>query len=118
VLVHVEQVPSGGLKYGDICLQLVNVGEDVLLFYNDKQSFQMLIRMMKDSEFHTDANSALNYHITLVQLLANCTEGKNVTTEMKCISLLTLDDIVRVVTHPDCTAKVLTHFGLWLNSLK
>jgi len=114
----VEQVPSGGLKYGDICLQLVNVGEDVLLFYNDKQSFQMLIRMMKDSEFHTDANSALNYHITLVQLLANCTEGKNVTTEMKCISLLTLDDIVRVVTHPDCTAKVLLHFGLWLKSLK
>ena len=87
----------------------MNVGEDVLLFYNDKQSFNTLVRMMKDSELHTDTNSALNYHITLVQLLANCTEGKNVTTEMKCISLLPLDDIVKVVTDPDCTPQVWYH---------
>lgn len=84
----------------------MNVGEDVLLFYNDKQSFQALVRMMKETERHSDTNSALNYHITLVQLLANCTEGKNVTTEMKCISLLPLDDIVKVVTDPDCTPQV------------
>lgn len=81
----------------------------MLLFYNDKQSFQNLLRMMKDSELHQDTNSALNYHITLVQLLANCTEGKNVYTEIKCHSLLPLDDIVRVVTSNDCIPEVSYH---------
>ena len=84
----------------------MNVGEDVLLFYNDKQQFQTLVSMMKNSDLQMDSSSALNYHITLVQLLANSTEGKNVTTEMKCMNLLPLDDIVRVVTHPDCTPQV------------
>lgn len=84
----------------------MNVGEDVLLFYNDKQSFQNLIRMMKESDLHKETNSPLNYHITLVQLLAYCTEGKNVYTEIKCHSLLPLDDIVRVVQHPDSNPEV------------
>ena len=48
----------------------------------------------------------LQYHIHLVDLLSMCTEGKNVTTEMKCHSLLPLDEIVRVVTHPDCIPQV------------
>jgi len=47
------------------------------------------------------------YHISLVQLLALCTEGKNVYTEIKCHSLLPLDDIVRVVTHSDCVPEVI-----------
>ncbi len=46
------------------------------------------------------------YHIHLVELLAVCTEGKNVYTEIKCNSLLPLDDIVRVVTHEDCIPEV------------
>ena len=53
-----------------------------------------------------DENSNLIYHITLVQLLASCTEGKNVYTEIKCHSLLPLDDVVRIVTHPDCVPEV------------
>lgn len=32
--------------------------------------------------------------------------GKNVYTEIKCHSLLPLDDIVAVVSHPDCTPEV------------
>ncbi len=39
-------------------------------------------------------------------LLACCTEGKNVYTEIKCHSLLPLDDIVRVTSHPDCLPEV------------
>ena len=35
-----------------------------------------------------------------------CTEGKNVATEMKCTSLLPLDEIVRVVTNLDCIPEV------------
>ena len=90
------------------CQQLVNVGEEVLLFYNDRMSFQNLIALMQSEEQRNDENSPLNYHINLVQLLALCTEGKNVYTEIKCHSLLPLDDIVRVVTCKDCIPEVNT----------
>ena len=86
--------------------QLVNSGEDVLVFYNDRASFQTLIQMMRSERDRMDENSPLMYHIHLVELLAVCTEGKNVYTEIKCNSLLPLDDIVRVVTHEDCIPEV------------
>jgi len=79
----------------------------VLLFYNERQSFQNLVLLMQSEEMRNDENSVLNYHINLVQLLALCTEGKNVYTEIKCHSLLPLDDIVRVVTHKDCIPEVM-----------
>ncbi|KAG1937067.1 inositol 1,4,5-trisphosphate receptor type [Pimephales promelas] len=83
--------------------ELVNGGEDVLVFYNDRASFPALQNMMSSER---DENGALAYHITLVELLAACTEGKNVDTELKCNSLLPLDDIVKVVTHDSCIPKV------------
>ena len=46
------------------------------------------------------------YHIELVRLLACCTMGKNVFTEIKCHSLLPLDDIVNMVTHRDTIPEV------------
>uniref|UniRef100_A0A8C7CC91 Inositol 1,4,5-trisphosphate receptor n=1 Tax=Oncorhynchus kisutch TaxID=8019 RepID=A0A8C7CC91_ONCKI len=85
-----------------VMAELVNSGEDVLVFYNDRASFQTLVTMMRSERDRMDENSALRYHIHLVELLAVCTEGKNVYTEIKCNSLLPLDDIVRVVTHEDC----------------
>ena len=48
----------------------------------------------------------LAYHTNLVDLLTMCTEGKNVATEIKCTSLLPLDEIVRVVTDWDCIPEV------------
>ena len=86
--------------------QLVSAGEEVLLFYNDRGSFNTLIELMRSERHRTDDRSPLQYHINLVQLLALCTEGKNVYTEIKCHSLLPLDDIVRVVTHSDCIPEV------------
>ena len=50
--------------------------------------------------------STSRYHISLVELLAACAEGKNVYTEIKCTSLLPLEDVVRVVTHDDCITEV------------
>lgn len=76
------------------------------MFYNDRASFQTLIQMMRSERDRMDENSPLMYHIHLVELLAVCTEGKNVYTEIKCNSLLPLDDIVRVVTHEDCIPEV------------
>ena len=61
---------------------------------------------MRSERDRLDPDGLLLYHINLVQLLAYCTEGKNVYTEIKCHSLLPLDDIVKVVTHPDCIPEV------------
>uniref|UniRef100_A0A671RHD7 Inositol 1,4,5-trisphosphate receptor n=1 Tax=Sinocyclocheilus anshuiensis TaxID=1608454 RepID=A0A671RHD7_9TELE len=83
--------------------ELVNGGEDVLVFYNDRASFPVLQNMMLSP---LEENDALAYHITLVELLAACTEGKNVDTELKCNSLLPLDDIVKVVTYDGCIPEV------------
>lgn len=47
-------------------------------------------------------DSPLKYHVELVKLLACCTMGKNVYTEIKCNSLLTLEDIIAMISHPDC----------------
>ncbi|KAI0241211.1 Inositol 1,4,5-trisphosphate receptor type 1 [Lamellibrachia satsuma] len=84
--------------------ELVNAGEDVLLFYNDTASFDTLVQLMRN--YVPEVSSPLDYHIELVRLLAYCTEGKNVFTEIHCHALLPLDDIVRVVTHPDCITEV------------
>lgn len=84
----------------------MNAGEDALLFYNDKASFNIFIEMMSSERQRIEESSPLLYHINLVRLLACCTEGKNVYTEIKCNSLLPLDDIVRVVTHIDCIPEV------------
>lgn len=89
-----------------LSFQLINGGEDVLVFYNDRASFPILLHMMCSERDRGDESGPLAYHITLVELLAACTEGKNVYTEIKCNSLLPLDDIVRVVTHDDCIPEV------------
>ncbi|XP_062401771.1 inositol 1,4,5-trisphosphate receptor type 1 isoform X1 [Sardina pilchardus] len=103
-------------KCQDIVMaELVNAGEDVLVFYNDRASFQTLVQMMRLERERLDPNSALRYHIHLVELLAVCTEGKNVYTEIKCNSLLPLDDIVRVVTHEDCIPEMKMAYVNFLN---
>lgn len=88
----------------------MNGGEDVLVFYNDRASFPVLLNMMRSERERNDENGPLAYHITLVELLAACTEGKNVDTELKCNSLLPLDDIIKVVIHEDCIPEVMGYY--------
>uniref|UniRef100_A0A4W3IXG4 Inositol 1,4,5-trisphosphate receptor n=1 Tax=Callorhinchus milii TaxID=7868 RepID=A0A4W3IXG4_CALMI len=107
-----QKLPS---PHQDSDLWLVNAGEDVLIFYNDRASFQTLVQMMRSERDRMDENSPLMYHIHLVELLAVCTEGKNVYTEIKCNSLLPLDDIVRVATHEDCIPEVKIAYINFLN---
>lgn len=83
------------------------------MFYNDRASFPVLLQMMGSERERTDEGGALAYHNTLVELLAACTEGKNVYTELKCNSLLPLDDIVNVVTHDDCIPEVIKEMVKW-----
>ncbi|XP_066997452.1 inositol 1,4,5-trisphosphate receptor isoform X2 [Anabrus simplex] len=103
-------------KCQDMVMQeLVNAGEDVLVFYNDKSSFNQFVEMMRSMRHRMDESSALRYHIELVKLLACCTMGKNVYTEIKCHSLLPLDDIVAMVSHPDCIPEVKEAYINFLN---
>lgn len=83
----------------------------MLVFY-EKGNLSDLVERMNSKNERNDSNSLLNYHIQLVQLLAMCTEGKNASTEIKCHSLIGLDDLVVIVTHPDCIPEVrhLVHF--------
>ncbi|XP_021179022.2 inositol 1,4,5-trisphosphate receptor type 2 isoform X2 [Fundulus heteroclitus] len=98
-----------------VMTELVNAGEDVLVFYNDRSSFLVLLQMMASEEERADENGSLAYHNTLVDLLAACTEGKNVYTELKCNSLLPLDDIVKVVTDVNCIPEVKTSYVNFVN---
>ncbi|XP_058826920.1 inositol 1,4,5-trisphosphate receptor isoform X3 [Topomyia yanbarensis] len=95
-------------KCQDMVMQeLVNAGEDVLVFYNDKSSFNYFVELMRTySNGELSDSSPLMYHIELVKLLACCTMGKNVYTEIKCNSLLALDDIVAMISHQDCIPEV------------
>lgn len=99
-----------GLRGSDMCPppapQLTNAGDDVVVFYNDKASLAHLLDMMKAAREGVEDHSPLMYHISLVDLLAACAEGKNVYTEIKCTSLLPLEDVVSVVTHKDCITEV------------
>lgn len=123
--------------------ELLNAGEDVLVFYNDKSSFNTFAKIQLNndnsmmrystsgigsggssgssynqtnnnfsfSDLNDDPDEGscmLRYHIELVRLLACCTMGKNVYTEIKCHSLLPLDDIVKMVCHPDTIPAVST----------
>lgn len=87
-------------------LQLSNSGDDVVVFYNDTKSFDKMLEFMIEAREGVQEESPLRYHISLVELLAACAEGKNVYTEIKCTSLLPLEDIIRVVTHEDCITEV------------
>ncbi|XP_034446467.1 inositol 1,4,5-trisphosphate receptor type 3 isoform X2 [Hippoglossus hippoglossus] len=98
-----------------IMTELTNSGEDVVVFYNDKTSFNVMLELMAESREGVGELSPLRYHISLVELLAACAEGKNVYTEIKCTSLLPLEDVVRVVTHEDCITEVKTAYVNFVN---
>ncbi|XP_077151617.1 inositol 1,4,5-trisphosphate-gated calcium channel ITPR3 isoform X2 [Ranitomeya variabilis] len=98
-----------------IMTELTNAGDDVVVFYNDKSSFASMLEMMAAAREGVDENSPLMYHISLVDLLAACAEGKNVYTEIKCTSLLPLEDVVRVVTHEDCITEVKLSYVNFVN---
>ncbi|CAF3881050.1 unnamed protein product [Rotaria sp. Silwood2] len=97
----------------DIVMSELVSSDEVLMFY-EKGNLSDLVERMQSENERSDPNSLLNYHIQLVHLLAMCTEGKNASTEIKCHSLIGLDDIVLIVTHPDCTPEVKTAYITFL----
>ncbi|CAF1230291.1 unnamed protein product, partial [Rotaria sordida] len=98
----------------DLIMSELVTSDEVLMIY-EKGSLSDLVERMQSENERTNPNSLLNYHIQLVHLLAMCTEGKNASTEIKCHSLIGLDDLVLIVTHPACIAEVKDAYITFLN---
>ena len=94
----------------------MDAGDDVLLLYNE-QTLPQLVQLMKSSRMKADKAGELAYHISLIHLLTLCTEGKNVFTEIKCHSLVPLDDILHIVTHQDCIPEVCLYLSVYCFSI-
>lgn len=78
----------------------------MVVFCNDKASLAHLLDMMKAARDGAWRTTAPSCPCLLVDLLAACAEEQNVYTEIKCTSLLPLEDVVSVVTHEDCITEV------------
>ncbi|CAF1295313.1 unnamed protein product [Adineta steineri] len=98
----------------DVVMAELVSSDEVLMFY-EKGNLADLVERMQSEDERSDPNSLLNYHIQLVHLLAMCTEGKNASTEIKCHSLIGLDDLCLIVTHPDCSPEVKNAYITFLN---
>ena len=78
----------------------------------DNAHFASLIHVQCMKKLITSVMTTLNcrrpglYHLNLVELLTLCTEGKNVAMEIRCHSLLPLDELVKVVRHKDYIPEV------------
>ncbi|CAB1353479.1 unnamed protein product [Coregonus sp. 'balchen'] len=104
--VHCTETHGRHVQYLKFLQTIVKAENKFIKKCQDTVMAETLVTMMRSERDRMDQNSPLRYHIHLVELLAVCTEGKNVYTEIKCNSLLPLDDIVRVVTHEDCIPEV------------
>ncbi|EGD76540.1 type I inositol triphosphate receptor [Salpingoeca rosetta] len=96
------------------------ISEDVLQFYNEATSFLRLLDLMANASDdlldNRDAapDDELVYHLELIELLGFCTEGLNMHTEIKSQSLLPIDDVVKVVVHPDTPPQVKNSYTQFL----
>ena len=70
----------------------------MLIIYSDSHSIHHLVNLMEE---HTRAqepiSEALDYHLQLMRLLVACTAGKNAITEIKCQSLIPIENIIKIL---------------------
>uniref|UniRef100_A0A913HZP3 Inositol 1,4,5-trisphosphate receptor n=1 Tax=Strongyloides stercoralis TaxID=6248 RepID=A0A913HZP3_STRER len=106
VIDHDNEIESAQSK---VVEEIQKAADDVKQVYVDAGSFEQLKDMMKEhyNDSHTlPTYHPLIYHIELVRLMALCTKGKNGNTELKCASILPIDQIVRVITYEKCNYQV------------
>ena len=75
--------------------------DDVLKLCNDEKSLQML----EESMYRGDEEmlKGYRYHLNLIKLLALCVEGRNGNTILKCQSMITLEDLAKVLCNSSIT---------------
>uniref|UniRef100_A0A0N4ZIS5 Inositol 1,4,5-trisphosphate receptor n=1 Tax=Parastrongyloides trichosuri TaxID=131310 RepID=A0A0N4ZIS5_PARTI len=106
VIDHDNEIESAQSK---VVEEIQKATDDVKQVYVDAASFEQLKEMMKqhkDDSHELPSSHPLIYHIELVRLMALCTKGKNGNTELKCASILPMDQIVRVITYEHCNYQV------------
>lgn len=69
-------------------------------------SSQTLILTKGDLHTELDNDPLVLFNLNLVKVLINCTIGKNTFTEIKSHTILSLEDIERVITNQNCLIKV------------
>lgn len=73
------------------------INSEVLTYWNERMNSDEICQIIQSEEKPLARNPAIMFHINLIKLLINCTMGKNTFTEIKCHTLLTFDDIERVM---------------------
>ena len=92
-----------------IIAELMN--SDIINFSTDKTHIDELCLLMQKQNYPQTQdelnqevinNQQLQFHINLIKVLISCTMGKNTFTEIKCHTILSLEDIERIVTFKHC----------------
>jgi hypothetical protein len=100
-----------------IMTELLN--SDIVSFGADRSYVdELCMQMQKSTPLINDEpqsdNYQINFHINLVKLLSNCTMGKNTYTEIKCHSIISLDDIEKIITSSHCLMQVKEAYATFL----
>ena len=90
------------------------MNSDIMNFSTDKSHIDELCTLMQKihpqthEELLSDAQNLkqILFHSNLIKILINCTMGKNTFTEIKCHTILSLEDIQKVVTNKYCLTQI------------
>lgn len=90
------------------------INSDIMHFSSDKTHIDELCILMQkqhpksreDLNQEASINQHLLFHVNLIKVLISCTVGKNTFTEIKCHTVLSLEDIEKVVTNKYCMINV------------
>ena len=90
------------------------INSDIMHFSSDKTHIDELCLLMQKQ--HPQSQEELSqealihrqilFHVNLIKVLISCTVGKNTFTEIKCHTVLSLEDIEKVVTNKHCIIQV------------
>ena len=95
-----------------IIAELMN--SDIMNFSSDKTHIDELCLLMQkqqpqtQEELNQEAQNLkqILFHSNLIRVLISCTMGKNTLTEIKCHTILSLEDIEKVVTNKHCLIQI------------
>ena len=85
-----------------LCLCDSQITDEILAFFNDKKSYENFKRLNQIANpENNQIDENLRLHVALTELLVACTLGFNVMTEIRCQSLLPIDQITKILTDPE-----------------
>eukprot|EP01135_Chromosphaera_perkinsii_P006243 Nk52_evm4s470 gene=Nk52_evmTU4s470 len=88
----------------DMIAKTLNNCEEAIRLYTDPASYEERKKLI--SSFEETNDNELYYHVKLVELLSTCAKGKVYGAEIICQSLLTLEDIAKVVCDKNMPRRV------------